>query len=318
MTNHQRYVSAFLIVVLFVSLLSFSIPQNNERLEENNTPMYDEMGDSPHRGERIGMILTQEANYEFIYRDEGAVPMKFLLENLTVGEEYTLEWKQERYGEIFESGSIVFTGDNETNALHNDDSTLIRKDNVSFEITASTLVEVFTINASLMDQNGTELHWYLDERRTRYHWDWVETETDWNSRESVGRNPSVDYTFTFLNPEQEYNMSWNIWDNAGDVDYPLVYDGGYSMITPDADGNYDATASFEWGDEWSNDVCIEYTIKIDQVENNGQTIRKCVQQTMIGSLPSISGFATIISVLCAAIIFTQKRYPTSSNEDDES
>ena len=90
------------------------------------------------------------------------------------------------------------------------------------------------------------------------------------------------------------------------------------MITPNADGNYDATASFEWGDEWSNDVCIEYTIKIDQVENNGQTIRKCVQQSLVGSLPSVSGFVTIISVLCAAIIFTPKRHSSGLNEHDES
>lgn len=333
MINHQRYVSAFLIGVLFVSLLSFSIPQNNERLEENNTPMYDEMGDSPHRGERIGMILTQEANYEFIYRDEGVVPMKFLLENLTVGEEYTLEWKQERYGEIFESGSIVFTGDNETNALHNDDNTLIRKDNVSFEITASTLVEVFTINASLMDQNGTELHWYLDERRTRYHWDWVETETDWKEGVDIegswGDEISIDYTFTHLNSEQEYNISWCLIRYA-DRGYGCatelgnenaILEGGPSIITPNSDGNYETSVSFQMLESWESErVCIEYTIKIDEQESWGQTLEKCIhfEEERGMGLPSISGFATIISVLCAAIIFTPKRHSSGLNVHDES
>ena len=333
MINHQKYTSTFLIVVLFVSLLSFSIPQNDERLEENNTPMYDEMGDSPHRGERIGLIITQQEGYEFVFHDDGVVPMTFLVENLTDGEEYTIEWKQERYGEIFESGSINFTGDNETNALHNDDNTLIRKDNVSFEITAPTNREIFSINASLMDQNGTELHWYLDERTTLHGHEWVNTETDWRESGDIegswGDEISIDYTFTNLNPEQEYNMSWCLVKHTdrgygcstelGDENALIV--GDYSIITPDTDGNYDASVSFDMLESWGEErVCIEYNIKIDEVESGGQWHERCVhfEPVILGGLPSVSGFATIISVLCAAIIFTPKRYATSSNEDDES
>ena len=333
MINHQRYVSLFLITVLFVSLLSFSIPQNNERLEENNTPMYDKEGDSPHGGERIGMILTQEENYEYVYHDDGVVPMKFLVENLTDGEEYTIEWKQERYGEIFESGSINFIGDNETNALDNDDNTLIRKDNVSFEITAPTNREIFSINASLMDENGTELHWYLDIRTTYHGYEWAKAETDWRGNVDIegawGDEISLDYTFTNLNPEQEYNMSWCLIKHSDRAygcatvlgNENAIIEGDYSIITPDADGNYDTSVSFDMLESWGEErVCIEYNIKIDEVESRGQWHERCVhfEPETLGGLPSVSGFATIISVLCAAIIFTPKRYPASSNEDDES
>ena len=70
MITHQKYVSAFLIAVLFVSLLSFSIPQNHEPLEENNPSSYTRTyGDTEHGAERINMIWTQEENYEFIYGD---------------------------------------------------------------------------------------------------------------------------------------------------------------------------------------------------------------------------------------------------------
>ena len=318
----SRNIFAATVLICLIATMSYTSIPNNTPLEENNTPMYDEMGDSPHRGERIGMILTQEENYEFVYHDDGIVPMKFLVENLTDGEEYTIEWKQERYGEIFESGSINFIGDNETNALHNDDNTLIRKDNVSFEITAPTNREIFSINASLMDENGTELHWYLDIRTTYHGYEWANSETDWRGNVDIegawGDEISIDYTFTNLNPEQEYNMSWCLIKHSDRAhgcatvlgNENAIIEGDYSIITPDADGNYDTSVSFDMLESWGEErVCIEYNIKIDEVESSGQWHERCIhfEPETLGSLPSVSGFATIISVLCAAMIFTAKR-----------
>ena len=330
MITHQKYISAFLITVLFVSLLSFSIPQNHEPLEENNPSSYTRTyGDTEHGAERINMIWTQEENYEFIYANEGVVPMQFHLNNLTVGQEYTIEWEMEEYSEIIQSGSVTFIGDNETNALNDDGK--IDRDNVSFEITAPTLREIFSINASLMDQNGTELHWLNDARTTRYHWDWIDSETDWTDNVDIegswGDEISIDYTFTHLNSEQEYNMSWCLIRHA-DRGYGCatelgnenaILEGGPSIITPNSDGNYETSVSFQMLESWESErVCIEYTIKIDGQESLGQTLEKCVHFKEDRGLPSISGIATIMSVLCAAIIFTPKRHSSGLNEHDES
>ena len=72
-------------------------------------------------------------------------------------------------------------------------------------------------------------------------------------------------------------------------------------------------------ESWESErVCIEYTIKIDGQESLGQTLEKCVHFKEDRGLPSISGIATIMSVLCAAIIFTPKRHSSGLNEHDES
>ena len=332
MINHQKHISAFLITVLFVSLLSFSIPQNHEPLEENvviSLVGSDTSGEVPYQAPEILDIFTQDPYYEYVYTDDGVVPMIIQFTNLVVGEEYTIQWKQERYDELIESGSITFTGDNETNEVIDD--TRIYRDNVTFEINASSNREIFSINASLMSQNGTELHWYSDVRSTYYGWDWVHSETDWTCCQIDGDTGDVegswgdvvtnDYTFTHLNPEQEYNMSWILVSNrAYGEDSTLIEQGNYSIITPDADGNYETSVSFQMLESWESDhVCIEYTIKIDETESLGQTLRKCIHfNDERPGLPSISGIATIMSVLCAAIIFTPTRHSSGLNEHDES
>ena len=311
-----------IISIFLIATMSYtSIPQNDEHLEENTPSSYTwTYGDTEHGAERIGMIWTQEENYDFIWVNEGVVPMTFHVNNLTVGEEYTIDWTMVESGEIIQSGSVTFIGDNETNALK--DNGKIGKDNVSFEITAPTLRELFSINASLMDQNGTKLHWINDVRTTWYHWDWVDSETDWKDGVDIegswGDEISIDYTFTHLNSEQEYNMSWCL---IKDVDRGYgcattlgntnaILEGGPSIITPNSDGNYETSISFEMLESWESErVCIEYLIKIDEGESRGQTLEKCIHFKVERDrgLPSISGFATIMSVLCAAMIFTAKR-----------
>ena len=60
MINHQRYVSLFLITVLFVSLLSFSTPQNDEVLEEIDLPKYaSSAGDSPMEENESNFSVSQ-------------------------------------------------------------------------------------------------------------------------------------------------------------------------------------------------------------------------------------------------------------------
>ena len=149
--------------------------------------------------------------------------------------------------------------------------------------------------------------------RTKYHWDWVASERpEWTERVEVegswGDDISIDYTFTDLNPEQEYNMSWTIWTHPMPTDtfeQEMVIDGGFTIINPNSDGNYDAVVSFQMLEEWNvEDVCIEYEIAIDGVDGLlldgtpwGQTLRKCVnlEPAGVGGLPSVSGFVTIIS-----------------------
>ena len=66
----------------------------------------------------------------------------------------------------------------------------------------------------------------------------------------------------------------------------------------DADGNYDTSVSFDMLESWGEErVCIEYNIKIDEVESSGQWHERCVhfEPETLGGLPSVSGFATIIS-----------------------
>ena len=333
MINHQRYVSLFLITVLFVSLLSFSTPQNDEVLEEIDLPKYaSSAGDSPHGGERVKFFSFPDTpGYAHVYNNDGTVRLKIEIDNLTIGEEYTIEWIQERYGVLIEPGSTTFTAADEGGGY-----TYGETNNVTIEFTAPTLIEVFSINVSLVDENSTELHWKNKEMRTKYHWDWVASERpEWTERVEVegswGDDISIDYTFTDLNPEQEYNMSWTIWTHPMPTDtfeQEMVIDGGFTIINPNSDGNYDAVVSFQMLEEWSvEDVCIEYEIAIDGVDGLlldgtpwGQTLRKCVnlEPAGVGGLPSVSGFVTIISVLCAAIIFTPKRHSSDLNEHDES
>lgn len=315
--------TAILLICLIATMSYTSIHQNDEPLEEKAIISLvqggDTSGEVSYRAPEIIGIYSQDPYYEYVYTDDGAVPMKIQFTNLVVGEEYTIQWKQERYGELIESGSITFTGDNETNEVIDD--TRIYRDNVTFEINASTNREIFSINTSLMSQNGTELHWYSNVRSTYYGWDWLYNETDWTCCQINGMRGDVegswgdtvtnDYTFTHLNPEQKYNMSWILVSNrASGEDSTLIEDEDYSIITPDADGNYETSISFQMLESWESDhVCIEYTIKIDETESRGQTLRKCIHFNVERDrgLPSISGFATIMSVLCAAMIFTAKR-----------
>ena len=63
MNQFTRGTLVTIILICLIATMSYTSIPNNPPLEENNTPMYDERGDSPHRGERIGMILTQEENH---------------------------------------------------------------------------------------------------------------------------------------------------------------------------------------------------------------------------------------------------------------
>ena len=55
-------------------------------------------------------------------------------------------------------------------------------------------------------------------------------------------------------------MSWTIWTHPMPTDTfeeEMVIDGGFTIINPNSDGNYDAVVSFQMLEEWLNRIKLK-------------------------------------------------------------
>ena len=245
----------------------------------------------------ISSVSRLGEGYSLIFDSDEFVTKRVSFINLDEGENYTVNWKHYASGEFLESGSfnISVTDTSRENTTYN------------FDISNSNIIQVHAVNVSILDSNGTLLDWNWGQHQIWYDWDWVEDSTDWTEsfdvKVSDGEEISFDFELVNLNPGQNYNLSWSVWDNGIDTDYPMIYDGGYENISSE-DGTYDGTISFEYAEGTS--PCVEYTLSIDDFR--GQTMRKCigVKDDISSLIPWASSMLTIASIFGALVIFSRK------------
>tara|TARA_B110000914_G_C15458728_1_gene444710 strand:- start:200 stop:1138 length:939 start_codon:yes stop_codon:yes gene_type:complete len=308
--KNESKILALTIVLIFL----LSLNQSSASLYDNNKILNSIPDDETKKGDvakdgggvywlmpngSIHTISRLGEGYNLIFDSDEDVTKRVSFINLDEGENYTVNWKHYASEEFLESGSFNITVTNSS------------RENTTYEfnISNSNIIQVHLVNVSIYNSTGTLLDWNWGGHSVWYDWDWIDESTDWKEgldvKASDGEEISFDFELVNLKPGQNYNLSWSVWDNdpEGAGDYPMIYDGGYEVISS-VDGTYDGTISFEYVEGTS--PCVEYTLAID--DWRGQTMRKCigVSEDSFSGIPWASSMLTIVAIFGALVIFSRK------------